>query len=78
MMPRSRIHIRRDLIAKDKKAGTKSRVIGVETFGRCKRYGCRVTIEGPCTVVYSPSKPLSCGARAWVETYSHVKVHRAN
>jgi hypothetical protein len=33
----------------------------------------RVTIHGPSTVVYSPDKPLSCGAKVWVETHAEVE-----
>lgn len=33
-----------------------------------------VTINGPSRVVYSPDKPLSCGAKVWIETYSPVEV----
>ena len=25
-------------------------------------------------VVYSPNKPLSCGAKVWIETYNEIKV----
>jgi hypothetical protein len=35
----------------------------------------RVTIHGPSTVVYSPDKPLSCGAKVWVETDAEITVH---
>lgn len=72
----TRIHVRRDLIAKDTKAGTNSAVLGVETTGMKKRYGRAVTIAGPSTMVYSPGKPLKCGAKAWLETDSPVVVHR--
>jgi hypothetical protein len=33
-----------------------------------------VEIEGPSRIVYSPDKPLSCGARVWIETYAEVKI----
>jgi hypothetical protein len=72
----TRIHVRRDLIAKDRKQGTVSPAIGVETTGKRKRYGKRVTVLGPVTFVYRPEKPLSCGARAWAETSAQVIVHR--
>jgi len=29
---------------------------------------------GPSRVVYSPDKPLSCGAKVWVETEAEVKI----
>ena len=34
----------------------------------------RVKVDGPCEVVYSPDKPLSCGAKVWVETHSDITV----
>jgi hypothetical protein len=34
----------------------------------------RVMIHGPSTVVYSPDKPLSCGAKVWIETDAEVEV----
>ena len=37
-------------------------------------YAHSVDISGPCRVVYSPDKPLSCGAKVWIETESEVKV----
>jgi hypothetical protein len=33
-----------------------------------------VTVNGPCKIVYSPDKPLSCGARVWIETEAGVTV----
>jgi hypothetical protein len=27
-------------------------------------------------IVYSPEKPLSCGAKVWIETYGEVKTNR--
>ena len=76
-MKLSRIHVRRDIIAKDRKTGDKGAAIGVETSGMRKRYGTRVTIKGPVSIIYRPEKPLSCGARAWIETRSPVIVHRS-
>jgi len=32
-----------------------------------------VKILGPAEIVYRPDKPLSCGARVWVETQSQVQ-----
>ncbi len=31
-------------------------------------------INGPCKIVYSPDKPLSCGATVWIETESEIIV----
>ena len=73
---RTRIHVRRDVIGRDRKTGEVSYALGVETLGMAKRYGKRVTIKGPSAVVYRPERPLACGARAWIETYAEVVVHR--
>lgn len=35
-------------------------------------YARGVTIYGASKVVYSPDKPLSCGAKVWIETDSQV------
>lgn len=31
-----------------------------------------VYINGPSKLVYNPEKPLSCGAKAWIETKAEV------
>lgn len=33
-----------------------------------------VEIKGPSAVVHRPDKPLSCGARVWIETRAPVVV----
>lgn len=37
-------------------------------------YADEVEILGPSKLVYRPDKPLSCGAKVWVETMSEVKM----
>lgn len=34
----------------------------------------RVFIDGPSEVVYQPDKPLSCGAKVWIETEADVVI----
>lgn len=48
-------------------------VLTVKTY-KSNTYAHEVEILGPSRVVYSPDKPLSCGARVWVETESDVKI----
>ena len=36
--------------------------------------GFNATVHGQCKVVYSPDKPLSCGAKVWIETKDTVVV----
>ena len=41
-------------------------VITVKTY-KSNEYADSVEINGPSRVIYSPDKPLSCGARVWIE-----------
>jgi hypothetical protein len=42
--------------------------------GRKNTYAREVIIHGPSKVVYQPKNPLSCGARAWIETQAEVEL----
>jgi len=33
-----------------------------------------VIFKGEGRIVYSPDKPLPCGARVWIETYNDVEI----
>ena len=57
----------------NKKNEVKKPVIACKTGGK-NIYGDRVKIMGPSEVIYSPDKPLSCGAKVWVETHSEVLI----
>ena len=62
-----RIHINMHNIRYNKKNNAKKPVITVKT-SKENIYGHRVKILGGSDVIYSPDKPLSCGARVWIET----------
>ena len=49
-------------------------VLTVKTY-KSNVYANSVNIEGPSKVIYSPDKPLSCGARVWIETEGKVTVN---
>ena len=70
---KKRIHINQHKIRSNLKAAPEDRspVITVKTY-KDNSYCEEVVIEGPCRVVYSPDKPLSCGARVWIETESEI------
>ena len=70
---KKRIHISMHKIRANKKHGTKEPVITVKT-SKTNTYGHEVEILGESKVVYSPDKPLSCGARVWIETDAEVKI----
>ncbi len=40
--------------------------------GKKNIYTNEATINGPSKLVYSPDKPLSCGAKVWLETDAEV------
>ncbi len=67
---RTRIHVNQHNIKANAK-GASLPVLTVKTY----RYNTkcnRVEILGSSTVVYSPDKPLACGAKVWIETTGEV------
>ena len=66
-----KIHINQHVIRANKKNGTDDPVITVKTT-KSNTYGKKVDILGSSTLVYRPDKPLSCGAKVWIETTSKV------
>lgn len=68
---KTRIHVNQHVIKRNAKTGEAEPVLTVKQ-GRKNTYAHEVEILGPSRVVYSPEKPLSCGARVWVETESEV------
>lgn len=67
------IHVNQHVIRKNAKSGDRDPVLTVKTY-KSNNYGHEVEISGPCRVVYRPDKPLSCGARVWIETDSEVTI----
>ena len=70
---KKKIYINMHKIRANKKHGTNEPVITVKTY-KTNTYGHEVEILGDSKVVYSPDKPLSCGARVWIETDAEVKI----
>ena len=70
---RKRIHINQHKIRSNKKHGLNEPVITVKT-SKSNDYAHEVEINGPSKVIYSPNKPLSCGAKVWVETEAEVNL----
>ena len=70
-----RIHINQHHIRHNAKCEPEERkpVMTVKSGGNNYR-GDEVKILGPSRVVYSPDKPLSCGAKVWIETNEKVEV----
>ncbi len=68
-----RIHVNQHHIKHNAKHGDNKPVITVKT-SKSNQYGHEVIIHGMAKVIYSPDKPLSCGAKVWIETESDVEV----
>jgi hypothetical protein len=71
------IHVNQHHIKSNASKGTNKKVLTVKK-GKSNIYGNQVIIRGSdgkeaARVVYSPDKPLSCGARVWIETHGQVK-----
>jgi hypothetical protein len=67
------IHVNQHVIKRNVKNGTDDPVITVKNY-KSNTYAREVAIHGPAKVVYSPDKPLSCGARVWIETEAEVEI----
>ena len=64
---KAKIHVNQQNIQWNaKNMGDRRPVITVKTY-KSNEYANSVEISGPSRVVYSPDKPLSCGAKVWIE-----------
>ena len=67
------IHVNQHVIKANRAYEENNPVLTVKTYKE-NRYAHEVTIHGPSKIVYSPDKPLSCGAHVWIETQSKVEI----
>jgi hypothetical protein len=65
------VHVSQHVVRSNTKTGAREPVLTVKTY-KSNTYANEVQINGPSKVVYSPDKPLSCGARVWIETEAEV------
>ena len=65
------IHVNQHNIRHNLKTGERKPVLTVKTY-KSNTYAHEVQIDGPSRIIYAPDKPLSCGARVWIETHSKV------
>ena len=68
------IHVNQHVIKDNRKTGSNNPVLTVKTY-KSNTYAHSVTINGASTVLYSPDKPLSCGAQVWIETQAEVTIN---
>jgi hypothetical protein len=72
-MVQTKVHVNQHIIKANHKSGKRDPVLTVKTY-KSNTYAKEVHITGPCTVKYSPDKPLSCGAQVWINTESEVEI----
>ena len=75
---KTKIHVNQAIIRKNLKEGAREPVLTVKTY-KDNRYAHQALIKDAqgnvvAKVIYSPDKPLSCGARVWIETENEVDI----
>ncbi len=60
------VYVNRHVVAANHKSGDRKPPITILSKGK-RTYATVVDLIGNSCVVYSPDKPLSCGARVWIE-----------
>jgi hypothetical protein len=71
---KTKIHVNQHNIRANTK-GSELPVLTVKTYKsntKCNAVDIKVAGEVVASVIYSPDKPLSCGARVWIETEEEV------
>jgi hypothetical protein len=72
------IHVNQHVVKANKKNGEENPVLTCKTYKE-NIYAKEIEILDEsgsvvAKVIYSPDKPLSCGARVWVETHYEVRI----
>jgi len=65
------IHVNQHVIKANRKNNEENPVLTCKTY-KSNNYAHEVHIKGDSKIVYSPNKPLSCGAHVWIETQGEV------
>lgn len=68
-----RVHVNQHVIRANQRSGERVAPLRVKT-SRENIPATAIELEGPARVIYSPDRPLSCGARVWIETNAPVVV----
>lgn len=68
------IHVNQAVIRSNNRKELSEPVLTVKQ-GKKNTYAMEAEVLGPSKVIYSPDKPLSCGAKVWIETTSEVILH---
>jgi hypothetical protein len=68
-----RLHVDQHAIRANRKGGLQKPPLTAQT-SKGPHKGWEVEVRGPSKLVYSPGRPLSCGATVWVETHAEVEL----
>ena len=69
------IHVNQHIIKRNAKTGEREPVITCKTY-KDNSYCNEVIINNHTKIIYRPDKPLSCGAKVWIETTEDVECKR--
>ena len=69
----ARIHVNQHVIKANAKYGENNPVFTIKQGGK-NTYAYNVRVVGEMELVYSPHKPLSCGAKVWIETRGDIEL----
>ena len=69
----ARIHVNQHVIKANAKNGENNPVFPIKQGGK-NTYAHNVKVIGEMELVYSPDKPLNCGAKVWIETRGDIEV----
>lgn len=68
-----RIHVNQHVIRRNRKEHENEPPLTIKTSSENLR-AHEVQIDGPSTLIYSPDRPLACGAHLWIETYAQLEI----
>ena len=71
----ARIHVNQHVIKANAKNGENNPIFTVKQGGK-NTYAFNVKVKGEMELVYSPDKPLSCGAKVWIETRGEIELDK--
>ena len=73
----ARIHVNQHVIKANAKNGENNPIFTIKQGGK-NIYAHNVKVKGEMELVYSPDKPLSCGAKVWIETRGDITLDKSS
>ena len=73
----ARIHVNQHVIKANAKNGENNPIFTIKQGGK-NTYAHNVKVKGEMELVYSPNKPLSCGAKVWIETRGDIVLDKSS